>query len=59
MAMEYIQFRDVALSTQYEYIAESTAGEGVYKYLRITDIVPYFVDYNIRMATYRRNLVAI
>ena len=43
--MEYIRLKDVTLSTQYGYTAEETSKtEGVYKYLRITDIVPYFVD---------------
>ena len=43
--MEYIRLKDVTLSTQYGYTAEETSKtDGVYKYLRITDIVPYFVD---------------
>ena len=45
--MEYIRFKDVTLSTQYGYTAEETSKtEGIYKYLRITDIVPYFVDFD-------------
>lgn len=45
--MEYIRFKDVTLSTQYGYTAEETSRtEGVYKYLRITDIVPYFINMN-------------
>ena len=45
--MEYIRFKDVTLSTQYGYTADETSKkEGTYKYLRITDIVPYFVNFN-------------
>lgn len=45
--MEYIRFKEVTLSTQYGYTAEETSKtDGVYKYLRITDIVPYFVDFD-------------
>ena len=44
--MEWIRFKDVTLSTQYGYTAtETSKSEGKYKYLRITDIVPYFVNY--------------
>lgn len=43
--MEYVKLKDLTLSTQYGYTAEETSKtEGIYKYLRITDIVPYFVD---------------
>jgi len=45
--MEYVRFKDVTLSTQYGYTADETSKtEGTYKYLRITDIVPYFVNFN-------------
>lgn len=45
--MEYKRLKEVTLSTQYGYTAESTSKtEGTYKYLRITDIVPYFVDFD-------------
>lgn len=44
--MEYIRLKDVTISTQYGYTAEETSkSEGIYKYLRITDIVPYFVNF--------------
>ena len=43
--MEYRKFSTFIESTQYGYTAESTSSEnGDAKYLRITDIVPYFVD---------------
>lgn len=43
--MEYIKFENFIDSTQYGYTAEATSAEsGDAKYLRITDIVPYFVD---------------
>ena len=46
--MEYIRFKDVTLSTQYGYTADETSKkEGTYKYLRITDIVPYFVNFDM------------
>lgn len=45
--MEYVKLRDVVLSTQYGYTAtETSRTEGNYKYLRITDIVPYYVDFD-------------
>lgn len=45
--MDYIKLKDLTLSTQYGYTAEETSKtEGKYKYLRITDIVPYFVDFD-------------
>ena len=45
--MEYVKLKDITLSTQYGYTAgETSKTEGVYKYLRITDIVPYFVDFD-------------
>ncbi|MBR5657108.1 MAG: restriction endonuclease subunit S [Prevotella sp.] len=44
--MEYVKLKDITLSTQYGYTADETSKtEGVYKYLRITDIVPYFVNF--------------
>ena len=44
--MEYIRFKDIIRSTQYGYTADETSKtEGAYKYLRITDIVPYFVNF--------------
>ena len=44
--MDYIKLKDLTLSTQYGYTADETSKtEGKYKYLRITDIVPYFVDF--------------
>ena len=43
--MEYIKFSNFITKTQYGYTAEETSiDEGDVKYLRITDIVPYFVD---------------
>jgi len=43
--MEYIKFSKFIDSVQYGYTAETTSSlEGDAKYLRITDIVPYFVD---------------
>ncbi len=46
--MEYVRLKDVTLSTQYGFTASETSKtEGKYKYLRITDIVPYFVNYEI------------
>lgn len=43
--MEYVKFKDVTISTQYGYTAtETSQTEGKYKYLRITDIVPYYVN---------------
>ncbi|MCR5632453.1 MAG: restriction endonuclease subunit S, partial [Eubacterium sp.] len=43
--MEYIKFSEFIEKTQYGYTAERTSStEGDAKYLRITDIVPYFVD---------------
>lgn len=45
--MEYIRFKDVISSTQYGYTADETSTvEGKYKYFRITDIVPYYIDYD-------------
>ena len=44
--MKYVRFKDVTINTQYGYTASETSQtEGKYKYLRITDIVPYFVDF--------------
>lgn len=44
--MEYIKFKDATISTQYGYTAtETSQTEGKYKYLRITDIVPYYVNF--------------
>lgn len=46
--MEYVRLKDVTLSTQYGFTASETSKtEGKYKYLRITDIIPYFVNYEI------------
>lgn len=43
--MEYIKFENFIDSTQYGYTADTTSlVSGDAKYLRITDIVPYFVD---------------
>lgn len=43
--MEYIRFSKLLNGTQYGYTADGTSDtEGNRKYLRITDIVPYFVD---------------
>ena len=43
--MEYVKFSKFIISTQYGYTAEDTSlVEGDSKYLRITDIVPYFVN---------------
>ena len=43
--MEYIKFSNFITKTQYGYTAEATSIDGGdVKYLRITDIVPYFVD---------------
>lgn len=43
--MEYVKFSKFIVSTQYGYTAEETSlVEGDAKYLRITDIVPYFVN---------------
>lgn len=43
--MEYVKFSRFINSTQYGYTAEKTSNiEGNVKYLRITDIVPYFVN---------------
>ncbi len=43
--MEYIKFVNFIDSTQYGYTADTTSlVSGDAKYLRITDIVPYFVD---------------
>lgn len=43
--MEYIKFSEFIRSTQYGYTAEETSMiEGDSKYLRITDIVPYFIN---------------
>lgn len=43
--MEYVKFSKFIISTQYGYTAEETSlVEGDVKYLRITDIVPYFVN---------------
>lgn len=45
--MEYKKFSNFIDSVQYGYTAEETSQtEGDAKYLRITDIVPYFVDKN-------------
>lgn len=44
-SMKYIRFSNFIKSTQYGFTANKTFNEdGVYKYLRITDIVPYFVN---------------
>ena len=44
--MKYIRLKDVTISTQYGYTAEETfKNNGKYKYLRITDIVPYFINF--------------
>lgn len=43
--MQYIKFENFINSTQYGYTAETTSPiSGDAKYLRITDIVPYFVE---------------
>lgn len=43
--MEYLRFKDVIINSQYGYTATETSfKEGTYKYLRITDIVPYYVN---------------
>ena len=43
--MEYVKFSKFIISTQYGYTAEETSlVEGDAKYLRITDIVPYFAN---------------
>ena len=42
--MEYIKFENFIKSVQYGYTADATYSEGNIQYLRITDIVPYFVD---------------
>lgn len=43
--MEYVKFSKFIVSTQYGYTAEETSLiKGDAKYLRITDIVPYFVN---------------
>lgn len=43
--MKYIKFENFINSTQYGYTAETTSPiSGDAKYLRITDIVPYFVE---------------
>lgn len=43
--MKYVKFSKFIVSTQYGYTAEETSlVEGDAKYLRITDIVPYFVN---------------
>jgi len=42
--MEYIKFQKFIDSVQYGYTAEATSNEGNKQYLRITDIVPYFVN---------------
>lgn len=39
-----IKLSDIVETVQYGYTAEKTQEFGKYKYLRITDIVPYFVD---------------
>ncbi|MFH5881893.1 restriction endonuclease subunit S [Liberiplasma polymorphum] len=45
--MEYLKFSKFIKNVQYGYTADSTSiVEGDAKYLRITDIVPYFVDKN-------------
>ena len=45
MIVEYRRFSSFITSVQYGYTAEETSLEcGDAKYLRITDIVPYFVD---------------
>ncbi|MBB5219034.1 restriction endonuclease subunit S [Treponema rectale] len=45
MKTEYIKFQNFIDSTQYGYTADETSFEnGDCKYLRITDIVPYFVE---------------
>ncbi len=42
--MEYVKFGEFINSVQYGYTADSTGTIGDKQYLRITDIVPYFVD---------------
>lgn len=43
--MEYVKFSKFIISTQYGYTAKETSlVKGDAKYLRITDIVPYFVN---------------
>ena len=45
LSMQYIKFENFINSTQYGYTAETTSPiSGDAKYLRITDIVPYFVE---------------
>lgn len=45
--MEYVKFKDVIINSQYGYTAtETSQTEGTYKYLRITDIVPYYVNFD-------------
>ena len=45
--MEYIKFENFIKSTQYGYTADETfEDDGDVKYLRITDIVPYFINKN-------------
>lgn len=44
--MEYIKFQKFIDKVQYGYTAEETLSAGDTKYLRITDIVPYYVDKN-------------
>ena len=45
LSMKYIKFENFINSTQYGYTAETTSPiSGDAKYLRITDIVPYFVE---------------
>lgn len=43
-SMEYIKFENFIKSVQYGYTADATYSKGSNQYLRITDIVPYFVD---------------
>ena len=45
--MEYVKFKDVIINSQYGYTAtETSQTEGTSKYLRITDIVPYYVNFD-------------
>ena len=43
--MQYKRLSEIATSVQYGYTAQETSQQGVYKYLRITDIVPYYPNF--------------
>ena len=43
--MQYKRLSEIAISVQYGYTAQETSQQGVYKYLRITDIVPYYPNF--------------